>query len=147
MKRFLHHYLPTTAAVTLVAVALVACQNNGRQDTASTPGDSVSMAAPAADSMAASAGEALNDAKVADIATKKTVRAKPNVGETPPLDFPDVQHVTLSNGMKLAYAQRTTVPVTQLALSFDAGFAADVRGRRGLQNLTLGLLKEGLQTF
>lgn len=68
MKRFLHHYLPATAAVTLVAVALVACQNNGRQDTASTPGDSVSMAAPAADSMAGSAGEALNDAKVADIA-------------------------------------------------------------------------------
>ena len=82
-------------------------------------------------------------AKVADLATKKTVRAKPPVGETPPLDFPDVQHVTLSNGMKLAYAQRTTVPVTQLALSFDAGFAADVRGRRGLQNLTLSLLKEG----
>jgi len=68
MKRFLHHYLPTSAAVTLVAVALVACQNNGRQDTASTPGDSVSMAAPAADSTAGTAGEALNDAKVADIA-------------------------------------------------------------------------------
>ena len=82
-------------------------------------------------------------AKVADLATKKTVRTKPDVAETPPLDFPDVQHVTLSNGMKLAYAQRTTVPVTQLALSFDAGFAADVRGRRGLQNLTLSLLKEG----
>ena len=82
-------------------------------------------------------------AKVADVATKKTVRTKPAVGETPPLDFPDVQHVTLSNGIKLAYAQRTTVPVTQLALSFDAGFSADVRGRRGLQNLTLSLLKEG----
>ncbi|MCL6698666.1 insulinase family protein [Sphingomonas sp. NSE70-1] len=85
----------------------------------------------------------VKNAKVADIATKKAARVKPAVGETPPLDFPDVQHVILSNGMKLAYAQRTTVPVTQLAMSFDAGFSADVPGRRGLQNLTLGLLREG----
>lgn len=68
MKRLLHHHLPTTAAAALVAVALVACQTNGRQDTASTPGDSVSMAAPAADSAAGTSAEALNDAKVADIA-------------------------------------------------------------------------------
>jgi predicted Zn-dependent peptidase len=79
----------------------------------------------------------------ADMPSKKTVRAVPPIGETPPLDFPDVQHVTLSNGIKLAYAQRTTVPVTQLALSFDAGYAADVRAGRGLQNLTLNLLEEG----
>ncbi|HYC94963.1 MAG TPA: pitrilysin family protein [Sphingomicrobium sp.] len=79
----------------------------------------------------------------ADLVSKKTVRAVPAIGQTPPLDFPDVQHVTLSNGVKLAYAQRTTVPVTQLALSFDAGYAADARTGRGLQNLTLALLEEG----
>jgi zinc protease len=82
-------------------------------------------------------------AKGADLATKKTVRAKPAIGETPALDFPDVQHVTLSNGVKLAYAQRTTVPVTQLALSFDAGYAADARAGRGLQSMALSLLDEG----
>ena len=79
----------------------------------------------------------------ADMPSKTTVRPLPAVGQTPPLDFPDVQHVTLSNGVKLAYAQRTAVPVTQLALSFDAGYAADVRTGRGLQNLTLSLLEEG----
>jgi predicted Zn-dependent peptidase len=79
----------------------------------------------------------------ADIASKKTVRSLPALAESPPLDFPDVQHVTLSNGIKLAYAQRSTVPVTQLALSFDAGYSADVRSGRGLQNLTLNLLEEG----
>jgi predicted Zn-dependent peptidase len=78
-----------------------------------------------------------------DMPSKKTVRQLPPIGETPPLDFPDVQHVTLSNGVKLAYAQRTTVPVTQLALSFDAGYAADAKAVRGLQNLTLSLLEEG----
>jgi zinc protease len=82
-------------------------------------------------------------AKGVDLVTKKTVRARPPIGETPPLDFPDVQHVTLSNGVKLAYAQRTTVPVTQLALSFDAGYAADKRAVRGLQNMALSLLDEG----
>ncbi len=82
-------------------------------------------------------------AKAADIASKKTVRALPAVGQTPPLDFPDIQHVALSNGVKLAYAQRTAVPLTQLALSFDAGFAADAPAGRGLQNLALGLLDEG----
>ncbi len=79
----------------------------------------------------------------ADMPSKKTVRPLPVVGQTPPLDFPDVQHVTLSNGVKLAYAQRNAVPVTQLALSFDAGFSADAPSGRGLQNLTLGLLEEG----
>ncbi|MFP5330192.1 MAG: insulinase family protein [Alphaproteobacteria bacterium] len=78
-----------------------------------------------------------------DIKTPPTKREIPPVGEPAPLDFPDVQHVTLSNGIKVAYAQRTTVPVTQIALAFDAGFSADQPGARGLQNLTLSLLDEG----
>ena len=61
----------------------------------------------------------------------------------PPLDFPDVQHVTLSNGVKFNYAQRTTVPVTQIALGFDAGYSADAPTGRGLQGMTLALLDEG----
>ena len=64
----------------------------------------------------------------------------------PALDFPDVQHVTLSNGVQLHYAQRTAVPVTQAALSFNAGYAADAPDSRGLQNLTLSLLDEGTAT-
>jgi zinc protease len=79
----------------------------------------------------------------ADMPSKKTVRAKPAVGQTPPLDFPDVQHVTLSNGVKLNYAQRSVVPITSLALAFDAGYSADAQTGRGLQNLTLALLEEG----
>ena len=87
--------------------------------------------------------KASKKAKVAAAAIKKAARVNPSVGETPPLDFPDVQHVTLSNGIKLAYVQRTTVPVTQMALSFDAGYSADARSQRGLQSLVLSLLEEG----
>ena len=86
---------------------------------------------------------AASKGKSADIATPKVKREIPPVGEPAALDFPDVQHVTLSNGIKLAYAQRTTVPVTQVALAFDAGYSADQPGGRGLQNLTLSLLDEG----
>jgi predicted Zn-dependent peptidase len=63
-----------------------------------------------------------------------------------PLDFPDVSHVALSNGIKVHYAQRTAVPMTQVALSFNAGFAADAPDSRGLQNLTMSLLDEGTAT-
>jgi predicted Zn-dependent peptidase len=79
----------------------------------------------------------------ADIPSKKTVRAIPEIGSTPPLDFPDVQHVRLSNGMEVHYAQRSAIPATQVALAFDAGFAADAPNARGVQNLTLSLLEEG----
>ncbi|MGN6155705.1 MAG: M16 family metallopeptidase [Sphingomicrobium sp.] len=82
-------------------------------------------------------------AKSADIATPIVKRPIPPVGEPAPLDFPDVTHVTLSNGIKVAYAQRTAVPVTQIGLVFDAGFAADQPGDRGLQNFTMAMLDEG----
>ena len=80
---------------------------------------------------------------VRDIVTKRTIRPLPSVAVTPPLDFPDVQHVRLSNGVAVNYAQRGTVPTTQMALSFDAGYAADAPTQRGLQSLTLALLDEG----
>jgi zinc protease len=77
--------------------------------------------------------------------TKK--REIPPLGPMQPLDFPDVHHVTLSNGVNLHYAQRTAVPVTQLALAFNAGFSADAPSERGLQNLTMTLLDEGTATL
>ena len=97
-----------------------------------------------------------------DYVEAKAVAAKPKKGsdkitvtkkrEVPPLasmqalDFPDVQHVTLSNGVQLHYAQRTAVPITQMAMQFNAGYAADTPAKRGLQSLTLSLLDEGTTT-
>ncbi|MFL6733588.1 MAG: M16 family metallopeptidase, partial [Sphingomicrobium sp.] len=82
-------------------------------------------------------------AKSVDIPSKKTPRVMPAVAQTPALDFPSVTHTSLSNGVQVHYAQRNAVPTTQIALSFDAGFAADAVSGRGLQNLTLSLLEEG----
>jgi zinc protease len=78
-----------------------------------------------------------------DIPSKKTVRPIPPVADTPPLDFPDVTHTRLSNGIAVDYAQRSAVPVTWLALSFDAGFGSDAPNQRGLQSLALTLMDEG----
>ena len=70
-------------------------------------------------------------------------RQIPPVGELTALDFPDIVHTRLSNGIAVDYAQRTAVPLTQVALSFDAGSAADTAQTRGLAAMTMGLLDEG----
>ena len=74
-------------------------------------------------------------------------REVPPVGQLTALDFPDITHTRLANGIAVDYAQRTAVPVTQLALSFDAGEAADAPSERGIQGLTLGMLEEGTQAL
>lgn len=70
-------------------------------------------------------------------------RQPPAIGEASALDFPDVQRSRLSNGIEVVYAQRTAVPVTYVAVEFDAGTAADPANRLGTQSLMLSLLDEG----
>jgi predicted Zn-dependent peptidase len=82
----------------------------------------------------------------ADIKVKSVKRDVPPAGAPVPLDFPDVTHVTLPNGIKLAYAQRSAAPLTQIALTFDAGYAADAPDGRGLENMVVSLLDEGTPT-
>ena len=80
-------------------------------------------------------------------AVKGTRGPAPSAGGIAPLDFPTVQRTRLSNGIELVYAQRTTVPVTQAILSFDAGTAADPVGKAGLQTMTAGMLEEGIPGY
>jgi predicted Zn-dependent peptidase len=84
--------------------------------------------------------------KAADIKTPSVKREVPPAGPAVPLDFPDVAHATLSNGIKVSYAHRDAAPLTQVALAFDAGYAADAPGKRGLQNMVMDLLDEGTAT-
>ena len=79
----------------------------------------------------------------ADEITVTKVRPAPEISALAELDFPDVTQATLSNGITVHYAQRDAVPVTRVALSFDAGSAADPVDMRGLENMTLGLMDEG----
>ena len=70
----------------------------------------------------------------------------PKVTGTPDLVFSALQRTTLSNGLQIVLAQRATVPVVEMTLSFDAGNAADPHAKLGTQHLMLSLLDEGTAT-
>jgi len=78
---------------------------------------------------------------------KGAPRTIPPLGQLAGLDFPDITNTRLSNGIPVEYAQRTAVPITQVAVSFDAGDAADSANRRGLQTFTMAMLDEGTSTM
>ena len=69
----------------------------------------------------------------------------PAVTSTPDLSFPAVQETTLRNGMKLVVAERHTVPLVEIAVQFDAGYAADSveGGKLGASSFTASMLDEG----
>ena len=83
------------------------------------------------------------DSSKAVVTVKRDI---PPVGTMQALDFPDIQHLRLSNGIAVDYAHRDAVPITQVALSFNAGYSADAPGARGLQSMTMSLLDEGTET-
>lgn len=67
----------------------------------------------------------------------------PGVSGETTLDFPEAETATLSNGMKVYVANRSTIPVVNIALQFDAGYAADAGSKLGLANFTAAMLDEG----
>ena len=73
----------------------------------------------------------------------KPSRTLPALGQLQELQWPQITHAQLSNGVQVIYAQRTAAPLTQLSLAFDAGAASDPVTKRGLAAMTMGLLDEG----
>jgi zinc protease len=73
-------------------------------------------------------------------------RTAPPLAPVRDLDFPAIERATLSNGIPVAFARRTTVPQVLVSLNFDAGYAADPRDALGTQSLMLTLLEEGTKT-
>jgi predicted Zn-dependent peptidase len=67
----------------------------------------------------------------------------PAVGRVDTLTFPAIERGTLSNGIKLVFARRATIPVVNIVASFDAGTAADPPSARGTQGLMVALMDEG----
>ncbi|HWW58425.1 MAG TPA: pitrilysin family protein [Sphingopyxis sp.] len=67
----------------------------------------------------------------------------PAVADLTALDFPAIERTKLKNGVEVVFARRTTVPTVNVAVSFDAGYAADPRSALGTQSLMLSLMDEG----
>ncbi len=70
-------------------------------------------------------------------------REAPEVAPVGALTFPAVTTARLSNGIEVSLARRTSIPKISMAITFDAGTAADGPARAGTQSLMMGLLEEG----
>jgi zinc protease len=70
----------------------------------------------------------------------------PDVGGLPDLVFPAIERAALSNGLEVVVAERKTVPIVNIALQFDAGYAADSFGKLGTSSFTMSMLDEGTKS-
>ncbi len=67
----------------------------------------------------------------------------PEVTTFPELGFPAIQRGKLSNGIEIVLAERRTIPVVQMQLQFDGGYAADQGRLLGTSSFAMAMLDEG----
>lgn len=127
----------------VVALSVVPGERDAYQDAASK-----SEAAKVRTGVTSAPARYLDEAQTPTLTSANAVDRSqlPAVGEFPNVDFPEVETTTLSNGIRLHFARRDTVPTVRLTLSFDAGKAADPLDAQGTQALMLAMLKEGTKT-
>ena len=70
----------------------------------------------------------------------------PDPGAAPEPAFPKFERATLSNGLEVVLARRTSVPVVEMSLIVDGGYAADSLGIPGMTSLAMDMLDEGTKT-
>ncbi|MDX1556725.1 MAG: pitrilysin family protein, partial [Xanthomonadales bacterium] len=66
----------------------------------------------------------------------------PPVGDLPAVSFPPVERASLRNGIEVVLAQRSTLPLVNVTVGFDAGYADDAGGLPGAASFTLAMLEE-----
>jgi len=57
--------------------------------------------------------------------------------------FPEFDRVTLTNGLDVLVARRTALPLVNMSLILNAGFAADQFAQPGTSSMTMAMLDEG----
>ena len=67
----------------------------------------------------------------------------PKAGEPPKATFPALQRAKLSNGVQLILAEVPSIPMVNLSMRFDAGYAADQFATPGTAGMTLNMMDEG----
>jgi zinc protease len=67
----------------------------------------------------------------------------PMPASQPEVKFPAFQRTTLANGLTLVVVERPGLPVVNLKLQMDGGYAADQFARPGTATLTMAMLDEG----
>lgn len=71
--------------------------------------------------------------------------ALPYPDSIPAAEFPAMSQATLGNGLDVILVERHGVPLVQLRLQLDAGYAADAGGAPGTANLVMAMLDEGTE--
>lgn len=66
--------------------------------------------------------------------------------DLPSLTFPQIHTTRLSNGVEVVLAERHAVPVVELSMQFDAGYAADAGKKLGVASFATAMLDEGTST-
>jgi len=70
----------------------------------------------------------------------------PEPGSPPPTNFPEISRTTLPNGLKVLLSRRSSVPLLNLNLLVDAGYASDQQAVPGVASLAMDMLDEGTST-
>ncbi len=78
--------------------------------------------------------------------TKLDRAMQPAMGAAAVVKFPAVQEFTLSNGLKVSLVERKAVPVINMSLMMNAGYAPDQFGLPGLASIAGRMLTEGTKT-
>jgi len=79
--------------------------------------------------------------------TERTDRSKPpEIGQPPEPRLPKLERLTLSNGLRVVVAERHEIPLVNLSLLVDSGYAADQSASPGAARLTANLLDQGTKT-
>ena len=68
----------------------------------------------------------------------------PPLGEPSGTRFPEVTRTNLSNGIEVIYAQKDTVPFTQISLNFPVGTVVDAPSEDGLFGMMMATLDQGI---
>jgi len=72
--------------------------------------------------------------------------AIPGPGPAPEVSFDDFGRFELSNGLRVVLAQRSAVPVVNMRMLINAGYAADQFSQPGTANLAMDMLDEGTKS-
>ena len=79
--------------------------------------------------------------------TGKVDRSKPpEIGQAPEPKLPKLERLTLSNGLRVVLAERHEIPLVNLSLLVDSGYAADQFASPGTAKLTANMLDQGTKS-
>jgi zinc protease len=71
---------------------------------------------------------------------------QPALGKKVMVQFPETKQFKLSNGLNVYMVERNTVPVVNMSLMVNAGYAADQKNLSGLASMVGKMMKEGTAT-